>query len=79
MYGLPQASILANKLLALWLGRHGYTQNPHTLGLWKHPTCPINFTLIVDDFGVQYTGKEHAQHLIADVAYAEMPNHEQNN
>jgi hypothetical protein len=23
------------------------------------------FTLIVDDFGIQFTGKHHAQHLIA--------------
>jgi hypothetical protein len=25
---------------------------------------PIKFTLVVDDFDVQYVGKEHAQHLI---------------
>jgi hypothetical protein len=34
-------------------------------GLWKHASRPIMFTLIVDDFGIQYTGKQHAQHLIA--------------
>ena len=27
-------------------------------------TRPINFTLVVDDFGVKYTEDEHAQHLI---------------
>jgi hypothetical protein len=26
-------------------------------------TRPIQFTLVVDDFGVQYVGAEHAQHL----------------
>jgi hypothetical protein len=26
--------------------------------------APIQFTLVVDYFGVQYVGKEHAQHLI---------------
>ena len=26
---------------------------------------PISFTLIVDDFGVKYVGKEHADHLIS--------------
>ena len=32
--------------------------------LWKHITKPIQFTLTVDDFGVKYEGKEHADHLI---------------
>jgi hypothetical protein len=33
MYGLPQAGILANKLLKERLARHGYFKQPHTLGL----------------------------------------------
>jgi hypothetical protein len=32
-------------------------------GLWKHDTRPIQFTLVVDGFGVKYVGKEHAHHL----------------
>jgi hypothetical protein len=36
MYGLPQAGILANKLLKLRLACHGYFKQPHTPGLWKH-------------------------------------------
>jgi hypothetical protein len=36
MYGLPQAGVLANKLLKERLARHGYFEQPHTLGLWKH-------------------------------------------
>jgi hypothetical protein len=32
-------------------------------GLWKHNTRPIQFTLVVDDFGIKYVNKEHAQHL----------------
>jgi hypothetical protein len=27
-------------------------------------TRPISFTLVVDDFGVKYVGKEHAEHLM---------------
>jgi hypothetical protein len=34
MYGLPQAGILANKLLKLHLACHGYFKQPHTPGLW---------------------------------------------
>ncbi len=41
MYGLPQASILANKLLKERLARHGYFEQPHTPGLWKHVSCPV--------------------------------------
>ncbi len=32
-------------------------------GLWKHDTQPIQFTLVVNDFGVKYVGEEHAHHL----------------
>ena len=36
-------------------------------GLWKHDWRPIQFTLVVDDFGVKYIGKEHAQHLFKTI------------
>ena len=64
MYGLPQAGILANKLLKKRLAKHGYFEMPHTPGLWKHISRPISFTLVVDDFGIKYVGKQHAQHLL---------------
>jgi hypothetical protein len=57
MYGLPQAGILANQLLARCLAIHGYHKTKFTPGLWRHVTHPIQFTLVVDDFGVQYVGK----------------------
>jgi hypothetical protein len=63
MYGLPQSGILANKLLEKRLNKHGYQQSKLVPGLWKHDTRPIQFTLVVDDFGVKYVGEEHAQHL----------------
>jgi hypothetical protein len=63
MYGLPQAGLLANKLLENRLNKHGYFQSKLVPGLWKHKTRPIQFTLVVDDFGVKYVGREHAEHL----------------
>jgi hypothetical protein len=63
MYGLPQAGMLANKLLQKRLATHGYFPCTHTHGLWRHVTRPIMFSLVVDDFGVKYVGKEHADHL----------------
>ena len=64
IYGLPQAGILANKLLRQRLRPAGDYEVAHTPGLWKHVTRPTQFTLTVDDFGVKYVGKEHADHLI---------------
>ena len=64
IYGLPQAGKLANEQLKQNLAPAGYYEVPHTPGLFTHVTRPIQFTLVVDDFGVKYVGKEHADHLI---------------
>jgi hypothetical protein len=41
MYGLPQAVILTNQLIAHRLAIHGYHQAKFTPGLWRHVTRPI--------------------------------------
>ena len=64
VWGLPQAGILANKLLRRRLLPHGYYECNNTPGLWKHETRPIFFTLVVNDIGVKYVGKELVDHLI---------------
>ena len=64
MYGLPQAGLLAQQLLEERLAKHGYTQSKLIPGFWTHKWRPIQFTLVVDDFGVKYEGKEHAEHLM---------------
>ncbi|EJK68827.1 hypothetical protein THAOC_09958 [Thalassiosira oceanica] len=43
---------------------HGYYQSPLVHGLWLHKWRPIQFSLVVDDFGVKYVGEEHARHLV---------------
>jgi hypothetical protein len=63
-YGLPQAGILANELLQRNLAQDGYRPTTHTHGLRTHDTRPISFSLVVDDFGVKYIGREHAEHLM---------------
>jgi hypothetical protein len=65
MYGLPQAGILTNELLQRNLATDGYRPTTHTHGLWTHDTRPIPFSLVVDDFGVKYVGREHVEHLMA--------------
>ena len=63
IYGLLQAGILASKLLRAKLRPHGYYETS-TPSLWAHTTRSIWFTLVVDDFGIKYVGKEHVEHLI---------------
>ena len=33
-------------------------------GLWQHNWRPVQFCLIVDDFGIEYVGIEHFNHLL---------------
>ena len=63
MYRLLQAGLIANKLLKKQLNNHEYSQIRIVPGLWMHDTQPIQFTLVVDDFGVKYLGNEHAIHF----------------
>jgi hypothetical protein len=65
VWGLPQAGILADKLLRKRLLPHRYYECANTPGLWKHKMQPIFFTLVVNNFGVKYVGCEHVEHLIA--------------
>jgi hypothetical protein len=64
MHGLPQSGIPAKELLQRNLARDGYRPMQHTHGLWTHDTRPLSFSLVVDDFGVTYVGREHAEHLM---------------
>ena len=64
MYGLSQAGILAQKLLEKRLKKKGYYQSMYTPGLWLHEWQPIQFSLVVDDFGVKYVGEEQKKHLV---------------
>lgn len=63
MYGLPQAGLLAQELLEQRLNKHGYHQSNRTPGLWTHKWRPIQFSLVVDDFGIKYVGEENLLHL----------------
>ena len=56
-YGLPQAGKLAHDILSERLQEAGYYETATTPGLWRHRWRPIQFVLIVDDFGVEYVKK----------------------
>jgi hypothetical protein len=63
MFGLPQAGILANKLLKKCLAEHRYFEQPHTPSLWRHKSHQIWFNLAIDDFVIKYIGKGNLKHL----------------
>ena len=64
MYGLKQAAILAYDNLQSNLKPFGYQPVVGTVGLWQHISRPTTFCLCVDDFGIKYTSKQDAQHLL---------------
>eukprot|EP00804_Cyclotella_cryptica_P028854 CCRYP_008428-RA/>CCRYP_008428-RA protein AED:0.23 eAED:0.27 QI:0/0/0/1/0/0/2/0/267 len=46
---------------------HGTTwtlRGPTPPGLWKHVSRPVQFTLVVDKFGIKYVGEDNFNHLI---------------
>jgi hypothetical protein len=49
---------------SLLLAKSSYRPVPITPSLWTHDMRPIDFSLVVDDFGVKYGGKEHVMHLL---------------
>ena len=64
MYRLPSAGILTQQLLEKQLNKEVYKKSQVTTGFWTHYWRPVSFSLCVDDFGIKYVGKEHADHLM---------------
>ena len=57
MYGLVQAGIIAHDALKENLKPYGYAPAKVTQGIWTQIDKDINFTLMVDHFGIKYTHK----------------------
>ena len=64
MYGLKQASQIANDRLKQHIKASGYVPYKYIPGIFTHISCKISFALCVDNFGVKYTSKADAQHLL---------------
>ena len=64
VYGLPQAGKISNGKLKLHLSKFGYEPAPITSSLWRHQTFPLQFSLVVDDFGIKYERQEYITHLL---------------
>jgi hypothetical protein len=63
MYRLPHSGIIAQELLEKRLLKAGYIQSKIMPGYWKHTWQPISFMLVIDNFGIKYSSKEHVHHL----------------
>ena len=63
MYGIPQAGKMANDKFKLHLAKFGYEPAPITPGLWRHQTSPLQFSLVVDNFGIKYESQEDITHI----------------
>ena len=64
LLGLKYACHIENDRLYLNLSNFGYAPVARTPSLWKHTTKNIIFSLVVDNFGVKYVGKENADNMI---------------
>ena len=67
MYGLAQDMKIENDYPKENLAPHEYHQCRHTAGLWNHKWRLVTFLLVVDNFWVEYIGKQHADHLIESI------------
>ena len=65
MYILPESVRIAQDSLVQHLAPFVYHSSNKTPALWTNISHPINFTLVVDDFWVKYSVKEHYLHLKA--------------
>jgi hypothetical protein len=65
MHGLCQAGKMTNNQLIVALTPFGYCPVLLTAGLLQHDTRDTTFCLAVDNFGVKYTNKDDADHLLA--------------
>ena len=64
MPGPKQARRLASEKITKNLARNGYAPIPYTPSLWRHHTLDLVFSLVVKNFGIKYTRKSDADHLL---------------
>ena len=64
-FGLRQSCKIPHNDFVQHLNKQGYVQAKNSDRLFFHGLCDISFTLVVDDFGIQYTNKDDVNHLIS--------------
>ena len=64
VYGIPQSGHFSNDKLNLHLSKFLYEPSHTTPGLWQHLNIPLQFSLVVYDFGVKYERQEDMTHIL---------------
>ena len=67
MYGLPKSVKIANNKLKIHIPKFEYNPAPITPGLWQNRTRPVQFSMVVHDYGVKYERQEDITHLIDEL------------
>ena len=68
MYRLPQAGLLAQELLEEQLSKQGFTKWKIVPGLWKLTTRLIQFTLVIDNYGMKFVLAKKCKALVRTLA-----------
>ena len=64
MYGIPRRGKIANNKIMPYLANFWYEPSPITPGIWRYQTHPLQFSLVVDDFGIEYERQEDIKNLL---------------
>ena len=64
MLGLKQSRKLDRNRLTKNLDINGYETLKHTPYLWRYHTSDLVFSLVVENFGINYTVKEDTYHML---------------
>ena len=64
IYGLKKAGIISNQELVKHMAPFGYHNVQYTPGLWVYNSRKKRFSLVVDNFCVQYCSTEDADHFL---------------
>ena len=64
MYNFKHVGIIANQELQKHMAKYGYRSIRFSPGVWKYNDKDTIFSLVVDDFLVQYTSEENVTHFL---------------
>ena len=64
VYWLTKVGKIANNKLKLQLAKLGHEPAPIMPGLWRHQARLLQFSLVVDDFGVKYERQADITHIL---------------
>ena len=69
MYSLVQARIISHDALKENILPYGYVPAYITQGLWTQNVREVNFTLVVDNFGIKKIKQQDSDHLVVFLKY----------